>query len=182
MEFIENGKITLIASTTENPYFYVYNAILSRSTVFEFKSVEKEEVARAVKRGFLCLEQERNIPLTVPEEVVSHIASACGGDVRKAMNAVELCALSAPLVEGKRVVTLELAQELTQRSAMRYDREGDEHYDIVSAYQKDVYKRQGFGGIGGFPGGGGMDFGDFDFENFDPSNMPDGFPGGFGGN
>lgn len=138
LEFIENGKITLIASTTENPYFYVYNAILSRSTVFEFKAVEKEEVARAVRRGFLCLEQERNIPLVVPDESISHIASACGGDVRKAMNAVELCALSAPFLEGKRIVTLELAQELTQRSAMRYDREGDEHYDIVSAYQKSM--------------------------------------------
>lgn len=138
LEFIENGKITLIASTTENPYFYVYNAILSRSTVFEFKSVEKEEIERAVHRGFSFLEQERGQPIQVPDQVVTHIASACGGDVRKSMNAVELCVLSSPIVDGVRVVGLELAKELTQRSAMRYDREGDEHYDIISAFQKSM--------------------------------------------
>lgn len=138
LEFIENGKITLIASTTENPYFYVYNAILSRSTVFEFKAVDTEDIKRAVRRGFACLEAEQKTAIEVPDEVVSQIASACGGDVRKSMNAVELCVLSASLIEGKRVVTLELAKELTQRSAMRYDREGDEHYDVLSAFQKSM--------------------------------------------
>lgn len=138
LEFIENGKITLIASTTENPYFYVYNAILSRSTVFEFKPVEKNEVARAIRRGFTFLEAERKEEIVALQEVVDAIATACGGDVRKAMNAVELCTLSAPMEEGKRTVTMELAQELTQRSALRYDREGDEHYDILSAFQKSM--------------------------------------------
>ncbi len=138
LEFMENGKITLIASTTENPYFYVYNAILSRSTVFEFKPVQKEEIQRAVTRGFGKVEKEIRQSVILEEGVVACIASSCGGDVRKAMNAVELCTLSADETEGGRYVTLQLAQELTQCSAMRYDRDGDEHYDLLSAFQKSM--------------------------------------------
>lgn len=138
LEFIENGQITLIASTTENPYFYVYNAILSRSTVFEFKPVGQEEVHRAVERAFCLLEEEQHCTIDAEEGVVAHIASACGGDVRKAMNAAELCMLSAQVEGPVRRISLESAQELTQRSAMKYDKEGDEHYDIVSAYQKSM--------------------------------------------
>lgn len=138
LEFIENGQITLIASTTENPYFYVYNAILSRSTVFEFKPVEAAEVCRAVERAFRLMEEDLYGTLELEDGVVRHIASACGGDVRKAMNAVELCALSAQEQDDVRRITLESARELTQRSAMKYDREGDEHYDVISAYQKSM--------------------------------------------
>lgn len=138
LEFIENGSITLIASTTENPYFYVYNAILSRCTVFEFKSVSSEEIEKAVKRGFEIVQKDRNITLELEDGVVKHISKACGGDVRKAMNAVELTSLTSVKQEGKEFVTLESAQELTQKSAVRYDRDGDEHYDIVSAYQKSM--------------------------------------------
>jgi len=138
LEYLENGAVTLIASTTENPYFYVYNAILSRSTVFEFKSVTPEDLLPAVERGFAHMRAERKEEILLEEGVVAYIAQACGGDVRKAMNAVELGVLAAPLAERKRTVTLEAARELTQRSAMRYDRAGDEHYDIVSAYQKSM--------------------------------------------
>ena len=138
LEFIENGSITLIASTTENPYFYVYNAILSRSTVFEFKPVESADVVPAVERAFTLLEDEEGEPISREEGVCEYIATACGGDVRKAMNAVELCCLSVRRVEGVRMVSMDLARELTQRSAMRYDREGDEHYDIISAFQKSM--------------------------------------------
>lgn len=139
LEFIENGRITLIASTTENPYFYVYNAILSRSTVFEFKAVEPEEVEKAVLRAFQLLEKERSAHITVGEGVCAQIARACGGDVRKALNAVELCALAGEVDdEGNITVTPQTAEQLAQRSAMRYDRAGDEHYDIVSAYQKSM--------------------------------------------
>jgi putative ATPase len=138
LEFIENGDITLIASTTENPYFYVYSAILSRSTVFEFKIVTPEEVIPAVERAFRFLSEERGAEISASEKAIQLIATACGGDVRKAMNAVELCVLSAEEKDGALVVTEELANELTQRSALRYDREGDEHYDIVSAYQKSM--------------------------------------------
>lgn len=138
LEFIENGQITLIASTTENPYFYVYNAILSRSTVFEFKAVQPEEICPAVEWAFHVMEEDLHSPLRLEDGVVKHIATACGGDVRKAMNAVELCALSSQEQGDVRLVTLEGARELTQRSAMKYDREGDEHYDILSAYQKSM--------------------------------------------
>lgn len=138
LEFIENGQITLIASTTENPYFYVYGAILSRSTVFEFKSVEKSEVERAVERAFAFLSQEREEQIDIEDGVVPHIAEACGGDVRKAMNSVELCVLSSELTDNTRTVTMEQARQLTQRSALRYDKDGDEHYDILSAFQKSM--------------------------------------------
>lgn len=138
LEFMENGSITLIASTTENPYFYVYNAILSRSTVFEFKPVEKEDVQRAVERAFRVLGEEQGRPVLPEEGVCAHIASACGGDVRKAMNAVELSAIACDSGGPHIEVTLEAAQELTQKSVMRYDKDGDEHYDLMSAFQKSM--------------------------------------------
>ena len=138
LEYIEDGRITLIASTTENPYFYIYNAVLSRSTVFEFKSVPPEEVERAVLRGFRAQEEEMDEPLLIEDGVAAHIARSCGGDVRKALNTVELLALAAEHTDDGRRIPLSLAEELSQRSAMRYDREGDDHYDIVSAYQKSM--------------------------------------------
>ena len=138
LEHIESGAITLIASTTENPYFYVYSAILSRSTVFEFKSVTPAETEKAVKRAFACLAEERHEEFSIEDGVCSHIATASAGDVRKALNSVELCVLSANIEDGKRLITLENAKGLTQKSAMRYDRDGDEHYDIISAYQKSM--------------------------------------------
>lgn len=138
LEYIENGKITLIASTTENPYFYVYSAILSRSTVFEFKALDCNDVMPAVERGFKFLEKENDIKITYPDEVVKKIALGCGGDVRKALNSVENCYFATPTVDGEKSITVETAEELTQKSAMRYDKDGDEHYDIVSAYQKSM--------------------------------------------
>ena len=138
LEFIEDGRITLIASTTENPYFYVYNAILSRSTVFEFKPVEPEDLAQAVRRGVQILSEENSVNIEISDKAVMHIATACGGDVRKALNALELSVVSADLKDGTRIVSDEHVSELTQKSAVRYDRDGDEHYDIVSAYQKSM--------------------------------------------
>ena len=138
LEYIENGSITLIASTTENPYFYIYNAILSRSTVFEFKSVVPEEVEKAVFRAAKLLEEEQNIKIDLPKECARKIASGCGGDVRKAMNALELSVIAADDSEGVKRVTLEIVEQLVQKSALRYDKDGDEHYDIVSAYQKSM--------------------------------------------
>ncbi len=133
LEFIEDGRITLIASTTENPYFCVFNAILSRSTVFEFKPVSADEAEQAVKRAVEIENARREAPLTLEDGVTKRIASACGGDVRKAMNAVEL--LFATAAER---ITLADAQALTQRSAMRYDRDGDEHFDCLSALMKSL--------------------------------------------
>lgn len=139
LEFIENGSITLIASTTENPYFYIYNAILSRSTVFEFKPVEASDIKQAVCRAveFMSNEQKRNIEFD--DSAIDVIAQGCGGDVRKSLNAVELCVLSGEVADDGTVkVSEELAKELSQRSSMRYDRDGDAHYDILSAFQKSM--------------------------------------------
>ncbi|MDO4747943.1 MAG: replication-associated recombination protein A [Eubacteriales bacterium] len=138
LEYIENGKITLIASTTENPYFYVYNAILSRSTVFEFKSVEKDEIKKAVMRAVKILSKEYEKEIVISETAVDHISFACGGDVRKSLNAVELSVLSGDDDGEKIVVSDDSVRELTQKSANRYDKDGDEHYDIISAYQKSM--------------------------------------------
>ena len=137
LEFIENGSITLIASTTENPYFYIYNAILSRSTVFEFRPVEPDEVLKAINRAIRVLSEEKGKEIEFSAEAKAHICSACGGDVRKSLNAVELCVLAGEEDEVIRV-NEELAKSLTQRSGARYDRDGDSHYDVISAYQKSM--------------------------------------------
>ena len=133
LEFLENGTITMIASTTENPYFYIYNAILSRSTVFEFKPIEASDIESAVARAFRITQEERAFALE--EGVIREIAGSCGGDVRKAVNAVEFLAQT---VEVNGLVTLEDTRIVAQRSNMRYDRDGDGHYDILSAFQKSI--------------------------------------------
>ena len=138
LEFMENGKITLIASTTENPYFYVYNAVLSRSTVFEFKPLSAADVLPAIERGIRLMGERLEGEVVCEDGVQTHIAAACGGDVRKAMNAVELLLNSAKREQGKLLVTLADAQTVAQRSAMRYDREGDDHFDIASALMKSL--------------------------------------------
>lgn len=138
LEHIENGKITLISSTTENPYFYVYNAIISRSTVFEFLPVSADEIKPAVERAFRIAAEEMGLKPDIEEGVVEHIARGCGGDVRKSINTVELCSLSSSVENGAMKVSLETAKLLTQRSNMRYDRAGDEHYDTLSALQKSI--------------------------------------------
>ena len=138
LEFIENGKVTLIASTTENPYFYVYNAILSRSTVFEFKPVPAEDVKRAVTRAAGIMEDKLGAEVVFEDGAAEHIAQGCGGDVRKALNALELLLNASPVKNGTICITLSDAQSAVQKSAMRYDRAGDEHYDILSALHKSV--------------------------------------------
>ena len=138
LEYIENGSITLIASTTENPYFYVYNAIISRCTAFEFKPLTADEVLPAVKRAFQLMAQEYKMRLRLETGVAEHIAHGCGGDVRKSLNTVELCILSAQNEDNVLTISLENAKALTQRSNMKYDRDGDQHYDILSALQKSI--------------------------------------------
>ncbi len=138
LEFMENGSITLIASTTENPYFYVYAALLSRSTVFEFKPVTAADVRPAVDRALALVRSESPLPLSWEEGVPDYIAHACGGDVRKAMNAVELLYEAAPAEDGKLVLTMADAEQVSQRSAMRYDKGGDAMYDLASALMKSL--------------------------------------------
>lgn len=138
LEFMEDGRITLIASTTENPYFYIYNAVLSRATVFEFRPVEPQEVLPAIARGVAIMEQRLGAAVSSEKGVWEHIADSCGGDVRKAVNALELLLSSAKRADGKILVTMADAELVAQRSAMRYDRDGDSHYDILSALQKSI--------------------------------------------
>ena len=138
LEHIENGKITLIASTTENPYFYVFNAILSRSTVFEFKLITADAALQAVTRAVRYLEEQNSLEILPEEGALEYIASACGGDLRKAMNAVEVLFSAGKQENGTILVTMEDAKAVTQKSAMRADREGDDYYDLLSALQKSI--------------------------------------------
>ncbi len=140
LQYIENGDITLIASTTENPYFYIYSAVLSRSTVFEFKAVSPEDAEPGVERGFRMLAQEMKEAFSLEEGVVPFIAQAAGGDMRKALNICELTALGAPVpAPGEpRRITLEKAAEICSKTGMHYDMKGDEYYDMLSAYQKSM--------------------------------------------
>ena len=126
--YIEDVRIARIASTTETPDFYIYGAVLSRCTVFEFKAVGPSEVEKAVHRGFEAMEEELGVPIEVSPEVEAHIARACGGDVREALNSVEMLALSSDRAEsGGRKGTMERAKELSPRSAVRDGRGGGEH-------------------------------------------------------
>ena len=138
LEHIENGKITLIASTTENPYFYVFNAILSRSTIFEFKQIDAPAALKAVKRAVAYMEQ-RTALTAVPEDgALEYIAGACGGDLRKAMNAVEVLFSAGSANNGELKLTMEDAKAVSQKSALRADRDGDNFYDLLSALQKSI--------------------------------------------
>ena len=138
LEHIENGKITLIASTTENPYFYVFNAILSRSTVFEFKQLDAKAALQAVKRAVSFMEQRTALRAVAEEGALEYIASACGGDIRKALNAVEVLFSAGIPDNGTIVLTMADARAVTQKSALRADRDGDNHYDLLSALQKSI--------------------------------------------
>ena len=138
LEYIENGEITLIASTTENPYFAVYNAVISRSTVFEFKPVTAEQLIPAIKRAFRIMSEENGYEIEASDDIITRIAFSCGGDVRKAMNTAELAVVCGEPSDGKVTITEDSLEVLAQRSNMRYDRDGDQHYDILSAFHKSV--------------------------------------------
>ncbi|MDR1241153.1 MAG: replication-associated recombination protein A [Oscillospiraceae bacterium] len=133
LEFIENGDITLIVSTTESPYFYIQSALLSRMTVFEFKSVPKDEILKALNRAVLFLQKEYK-NLKAKDDTLMQIAYSCGGDVRKSLNILELAAISSNFGE----ITTETILQLTDKASMKYDKSGDEHYDLLSAFQKSM--------------------------------------------
>ncbi len=140
LQYIENGDITLIASTTENPYFYIYSAVLSRSTVFEFKSVPVDEAKKGIFRAFMLLEDEYKEEFDLEDGLLDYIATVCGGDMRKALNITELCVLGSRVPKNgeKRAVTVETAKEVCGRSSMHFDRDGDEYYDMLSCFQKSM--------------------------------------------
>ncbi|MBR1810517.1 MAG: replication-associated recombination protein A [Clostridia bacterium] len=140
LQYIEDGRITLIASTTENPYFYVYSAVLSRSTVFEFKPVDFPDIKIAILRAFNILSEEQHVRLDIEPGVIEQIANSCGGDVRAAINNAEAAMLASPLpVDGEvRKITLDTVVGVGRQTVIRYDKLGDEHYDLLSAYQKSM--------------------------------------------
>ncbi len=137
LETVEDGSITLIASTTENPYFYVYNALLSRCTVFEFKSLDPDDIRLAVDRALRVL-SESGVQYEADEETREYIAKSAGGDVRKALNAIDLLSAAALEKKNKKIITLDAAKQVTARSAARYDRADDVHHDLLSGLQKSV--------------------------------------------
>lgn len=138
LECIENGSVTLIASTTENPYFYIYNALLSRCTVFEFKSLAPKDIERGVSNALQKLLDAEGVPVEMTPDALHYLAESAGGDLRKALGCLDFAAVAAPAGPAGKQITLEMVQQVTRRTAMRYDRDGDDHYDIVSAYQKSM--------------------------------------------
>ena len=138
LECIEDGTVTLIASTTENPYFYIYNALLSRCTVFEFKSLTAADVEQGLRNALKKLSESEGTPIRMEDDACAYLAESAGGDLRKALGCLDFAVTAAaPEPEGKHI-TLDMIQQVTRRTAMRYDRDGDDHYDIVSAYQKSM--------------------------------------------
>lgn len=138
LECIENGSVTLIASTTENPYFYIYNALLSRCTVFEFKSLAPKDIERGVSNALQKLSDAEGLPVEMTPDALHYLAESAGGNLRKALGCLDFAAVAAPVGPAGKQITLEMVQQVTRRTAMRYDRDGDDHYDIVSAYQKSM--------------------------------------------
>ena len=138
LECIEQGTVTLIASTTENPYFYIYNALLSRCTVFEFKQLSAQDIAQGLHNAAVRLGSEQNCKIDMAPDALDYLAHSAGGDMRKALGNLEFAVTAAPVQDGRRTVTLDMVQQVAQHTAMRYDRQGDDHYDIISAYQKSM--------------------------------------------
>ena len=138
LECLEEGTVTMIASTTENPYFYIYNAMLSRCTVFEFKSLTARDVEQGVRSAVQRLSAEGDTPVSITDEAAVYLAESAGGDMRKALGSLEFAVSAAEVGPEGRLVTLDMIRQVTRRTAMRYDKDGDDHYDIVSAYQKSM--------------------------------------------
>ena len=140
LQYIENGDITLIASTTENPYFYIYSAVLSRSTVFEFKHVSPEDALPAIDRAFRFLQQENGETYEIEPGLREYIAEASGGDMRKAVNICEMCVLGAPIPKPgqPRSLTLDRVRQICAKTGAHYDKKGDEYYDLLSGFQKSM--------------------------------------------
>lgn len=138
LECIEDGSVTLIASTTENPYFYIYNALISRCTVFEFKSLKPQDIEQGLRNAIKKVEQAEGQPIQIEQDALEYLAQSAGGDMRKALGGLEFAVTAAEVADGVKKITLDMIQQVTRRTAMRYDRDGDDHYDILSAYQKSM--------------------------------------------
>ena len=138
LECIEEGDVTLIASTTENPAFYIYNALLSRCTVFEFKALSPADIRQGLEKAAERLAEQDGRPLLFGPGALEALAQAAGGDMRKALGCLEFAAAAAPNGKAERVVTAEMVAQVAHRSAVHYDRDGEEHYDVLSGFQKSM--------------------------------------------
>lgn len=138
LDFIESGKITLIASTTENPYFYIYSAVLSRSTVFEFKKIDYNHIEKALKRAVLEYNKLQEDKVIVEDNAIEYLAKISGGDVRKGINFLENSIMATLTEGGKKLINLNVVSQITDFGSSIYDREADNHYDTLSAFQKSM--------------------------------------------
>jgi putative ATPase len=140
LEFMENGSITLIASTTENPYFYIYNAILSRSSIFEFRMLEEKHIEKAMKRAIEIIQKEfENINIKITDDALKILVNSCNGDLRKALNFLELSIYSTPVnKENCIIVNANIVKDCSQKKTFNFDKDGDNHYDTLSAFQKSI--------------------------------------------
>ena len=140
LPFVEDGTIILIGATTENPFFEVNGALLSRSILFELKPLEKDEIKKLITR--VVEDETRGLKAYHPvlyEDALDFLADAAGGDARRALNAVELGVMTtAPSSDGNIHLTLEVASECIQKKVVRYDKQGDNHYDVISAFIKSM--------------------------------------------
>ncbi|NMM65584.1 replication-associated recombination protein A [Clostridium sp. P21] len=139
LEFIENGQITLIGSTTENPYFYIFKAILSRSIVLEFKKLTKEDIVEGIKRALELVKDDfPGKSISYDESALDYMGELCEGDMRRALNILELIVYSSSIKEDKICISLDSIERFSQKKILNYDRDGDSHYDILSAFQKSI--------------------------------------------
>ena len=139
LEFMENGSITLIASTTENPYHYVYKALLSRSTVFEFKPLEKLDVEKGLKRAVEVLNEDSYMDIECKNDAIEDIAMLSDGDMRRALNILEVVVYSTkPNKDNITYIDSDVIRASTFNKIINYDKNGDSHYDILSAFQKSI--------------------------------------------
>lgn len=139
LEFMENGSITLIASTTENPYHYVYKALLSRSTVFEFKPLEKLDIEKGLKRAVEVLNEDSYMDIECNNNAIEDIAILSDGDMRRALNILEVVVYSTkPNKDNITYIDSDVIRASTFNKIINYDKNGDSHYDILSAFQKSI--------------------------------------------
>ncbi len=140
LPFVEDGTLILIGATTENPYFEVNGALISRSSVFELKSLDKEDIKVLLKRAVYDVEKGMgSYNAEITEEALEFLADISGGDARNALNAIELGVLTTERSEdGKIHITIDVAQECIQKRVVRYDKTGDNHYDTISAFIKSL--------------------------------------------
>lgn len=140
LPFVEDGTVVLIGATTENPYFEVNGALISRSSIFELKSLEKKDIRELIRRAVYDKERGMgNYNGDIEEEALEFLSDIAGGDARTALNAIELGILTTERsVDGKIHITLEVAQDCVQKRAIRYDKAGDNHYDTISAFIKSM--------------------------------------------